>query len=162
MQDDDAPTPTSNWALMKKFVVYAKDGSQDVYLKRLRILQTPWFGIYLHDILQPDRDPDPHDHPWNFRTFILRGGYTEEVVCTRAMSTREIAQTKFSRRWFSWTTHRMTRIYAHRITSVQPRTKTLVITGRRDGEWYFWTPEGPVLWSHYIKPGDTSAYPSRP
>lgn len=28
--------------------------------------------------MRPDRDRDLHDHPWNARTIILRGSYTEE------------------------------------------------------------------------------------
>jgi hypothetical protein len=49
------------------------------YLVRLRIVQTPWFGIYLHDIHEDDGDRDPHNHPWSFLSFVLRGYYTERV-----------------------------------------------------------------------------------
>ena len=37
----------------------------------------PW-SFRIHHILRPDEDRDLHDHPWNARTIILRGWYTEE------------------------------------------------------------------------------------
>ena len=51
----------------------------DPYLDRLRIIQTPWFGLYLHHIHRPDREPDPHDHPWWFASLVLTGWYEEEL-----------------------------------------------------------------------------------
>lgn len=37
----------------------------------------PW-SFRIHHIMRPDEDRDLHDHPWNARTIILRGWYTEE------------------------------------------------------------------------------------
>ena len=37
----------------------------------------PW-SIRIHHIKREDNDRDLHDHPWNARTIILRGGYTEQ------------------------------------------------------------------------------------
>ncbi|WP_282352067.1 hypothetical protein [Pseudomonas sp. PS01303] len=37
----------------------------------------PW-SFRVHHIMRPDEDRDLHDHPWNARTIILRGWYTEE------------------------------------------------------------------------------------
>jgi hypothetical protein len=34
------------------------------------------FNIFIHKFLKSDPD-DLHDHPWEFRTFILAGGYWE-------------------------------------------------------------------------------------
>lgn len=34
-------------------------------------------AIRLHHILRSDNDRHFHDHPWNFVSIILRGGYTE-------------------------------------------------------------------------------------
>ena len=48
----------------------------DAFLK-LHIHELP-FPAVLHRFTAPDLG-DPHDHPWPFRTFILHGGYTEEV-----------------------------------------------------------------------------------
>ncbi|MGY2158579.1 hypothetical protein [Pseudomonas tolaasii] len=37
----------------------------------------PW-SFRIHHIMRPDEDRDLHDHPWNARTVILRGWYTEQ------------------------------------------------------------------------------------
>lgn len=157
------PKSSPRWALFKSFDVFAKDGTEDVYLHRLRIVQTPWFGLYVHDLNLPDADPDPHDHPWNFWSLVLRGGYSEEIhydpLKTKVTVNNGTSRVTYNRRWNRMTLHGMGRQYAHRITSVLPKTKTLVFVGRRSGEWYFWTDSGPVLWSDYIKPGDSSAFP---
>ena len=36
------------------------------------------FNVFLHKFLKSDPD-DLHDHPWNFRTLILYGGYWEHT-----------------------------------------------------------------------------------
>lgn len=36
------------------------------------------FPLVLHQFSAPDHG-DPHDHPWGFHSFIMKGGYTEEV-----------------------------------------------------------------------------------
>lgn len=46
------------------------------YIKRWTI-QTPKGSIRLHKWLGPDDDRAYHDHPWNFLTFVLKGGYTD-------------------------------------------------------------------------------------
>jgi len=38
------------------------------------------FSIRVHHILLPDADPYLHDHPWDWRTIILDGWYSEENV----------------------------------------------------------------------------------
>lgn len=44
-------------------------------LSRFRFLP---FSVRVHHILRKDLNRHPHDHPWDARTFILRGWYTEE------------------------------------------------------------------------------------
>lgn len=46
------------------------------YLVRWRV-ETPWGSVRLHHWLAPDDDRAPHDHPWGFTTFVLKGGYTD-------------------------------------------------------------------------------------
>lgn len=57
--------------------IVSKDGV--VHFRRWVILQTPWFSILLHQILQPDKDPHLHNHPWNLRSLVLRGCYVERM-----------------------------------------------------------------------------------
>ena len=66
------------WAFMETFRVPHFDLDEDS-LVRLRVIQTPWFGIYVHRIGTPDSRPTLHDHPWNFVSIVLRGGYDEAV-----------------------------------------------------------------------------------
>lgn len=43
----------------------------------------PWFGdrgVYLHHMVRVDSDRHLHNHPWNYATLILRGGYCEYVM----------------------------------------------------------------------------------
>ncbi len=48
-----------------------------VYMRRWRILNTPWFGVRIHHILRSDNDRVMHDHPFSFLSIILWGGYCE-------------------------------------------------------------------------------------
>lgn len=142
--------PSPDWALMDRFHI-VKDGR--LYLDRLRIVQTPWFGVMLHRIHAPDLDRDPHDHPWPFMSLILRGSYSERLWHRPA----EIALRsdhpvlRYHPRW-SLKTVRLHQ--AHKITVVSEGLLTLVITGRRHGSWRFWTDVGPVDWREYLKAGD--------
>lgn len=54
-----------------------KSKQGEVHFRRYRLLQTPWFAIYIHHILISDQDKDMHDHPWNFTSVILEGAYRE-------------------------------------------------------------------------------------
>ncbi len=48
------------WAIWARMTIPCKDGL--LYLTRLRVVATPWFGVYVHDIHEDDGDRDPHDH----------------------------------------------------------------------------------------------------
>lgn len=48
------------------------------YMRRW-LLMTPWGTVRLHNILRSDEDRDLHDHPWDFASLILRGGYVDVV-----------------------------------------------------------------------------------
>lgn len=137
------------WALLQPFDIYAKDGSGDIYLHRLRIVQTPWFAVYLHDLRLPDTDRDPHDHPWTFWSWVLRGSYVETVY--DGVPHVHSQYRASSRRHSRWSLHKMTTEKAHMIDSVGPRTKTLVITGPRRRTWGFWTADGWEPWQPYVE-----------
>lgn len=121
-----------------------------VYLVRLRIVQTPWFAVYLHDIHEPDGDRDPHNHPWAFVSVVLRGYYVERVY--PAPAARHVRKCYWQeRRWRRFSVHRMGQHSAHRITDAGPRLKTLIFTGPRASGWGFFTPSGFVPWQDYEK-----------
>ena len=49
------------------------------FLKRLSFYKKDGSSIKLHLILDDDKD-EPHDHPWDFSSIILFGGYYEGDV----------------------------------------------------------------------------------
>lgn len=51
------------------------DGSP--YLDRYFLLRTPWGGIMLHRFWGSDLLA--HNHPWNWRSFVLSGEFTEVI-----------------------------------------------------------------------------------
>jgi hypothetical protein len=72
--------------------IYAGDNSGRVYMARYWLFNPltkkdngEWvrkypllpFSIRVHNILLPDADRHLHDHPFNARTWIMRGGYEE-------------------------------------------------------------------------------------
>ena len=127
------------WAFMEGMDIGAEG---DPYLDRLRIVQTPWFGVYLHHIHRPDRDRDPHDHPWAFASLVLTGRYTEVIWNESRTATR-------ARTWRRFSVHRMGRSLAHIITRIEGPLWTLVITGPRRGDWGFWEDGRFVPWREY-------------
>lgn len=50
-----------------------------LHFRRWRLLSTPWFSVFVHNISRSDEDLHPHNHPFSFCSFILKGGYTESV-----------------------------------------------------------------------------------
>lgn len=122
------------------------------------------FGLYLHRIDAPDPGLDVHDYPWPFVTLILRGGYSEDAIDTRAAVDRSLnvdlleQRERFARgslargarrSWRAGSVHRMPLTIAHRITSTKPGTVSLVLRGRKSRPWGFYTPTGWVQWTDY-------------
>lgn len=93
----------------------------------------------VHHILRADNERHSHDHPWNARTFILRGWYEE---------LREDG--KRYRRFAGDTTTLRFGEY-HRIVEVSPGgVWTLFVTGRHRGTWGFLVDGHKVPWREYL------------
>lgn len=107
-----------------------------VHFRRYRLLQTPWFAIYVHQIRRSDEDLDPHDHPWNFSSIILEGSYEEaswyppnfDVVHYRTFYSGDVIEHKAED--------------AHRIRLKSTEVWTLVFTSGREREWGYQTKAG--------------------
>lgn len=117
------------WAFMAPYRIPAEG---DVYVQRLRLIETPLFRIWLHRIYRPDRDLELHDHPCSFLSIVLCGSYDEQVYrgddFTRPPVARHV-------RWFNL--KRAER--PHRISWVsRSPVWTLVLGGPRRREWGFW------------------------
>jgi hypothetical protein len=63
--------------LIKKTEIRSKEGV--LHFRRWRVLETKYFRFYVHQIFESDKDAHLHNHPWNFLSFVLKGGYFEEL-----------------------------------------------------------------------------------
>lgn len=113
---------------MERFVIPNLDDPTETYLTRWRLIETPWFSIYLHRLDGPDSRPTLHDHPWNFTSLVLRGGYIERRLDPM---TRNVHEHRVVRRWNRMRTHD-----AHAITTLlRVPTWTLLLVGPRRRTW---------------------------
>lgn len=129
----------------------SKTNPGSCYLRRLRVWNAPWCSLYVHQIFEKDNDRDPHDHPWNFWSLVLRGGYSEVVRPYVAERGRRRARVLHHKRR---SLHRMPVHAAHKINAILPGTITLILTGPRKRQWGFWTPEGFVPANRYLEETD--------
>lgn len=53
-----------------------RDDPTSVYLVRYPIFNNSLFGLYIHRFLLSD-SADPHDHPFDFISYVVQGRYTE-------------------------------------------------------------------------------------
>lgn len=113
--------------------------TRTTFLRRLYIANTPFLGVKLHWLLEPDWARDLHDHPWTFISIVLRGGYYEEVKTPEGTELKKV---------FWWNLKRAGE--AHRIAMVLPGTITLVINGPKVREWGFHTRQGWEHWKAYL------------
>lgn len=131
------------WALWKWVDVPSSVNPGQVYLRRLRVIQTPMVSVFVHWIYEPDTDRYPHDHPWPFCSLVLRGGYTEEIY-------KSLDGKSYQRQHGVLSAHFMPIGMAHRITHLNGKVVTLIITGRRLRTWCFWTPDGLIEWDKVV------------
>lgn len=108
-------------------------------LRRYMIFQGERFGVYVHRIYRPDADRDCHNHPWQFRTLVLRGGYTE-LVRRHVGSLQETLTARMHR---PGSTHAMPVDAFHQLVEVAPNTWTLLLVGPKVHEWGFWVTDMP-------------------
>jgi hypothetical protein len=135
------------WGLWTTMTLMNSDG--EVYLFRRRLVQTPLVAVYLHDIEMADELPDLHSHPFPFVSLILRGGYVEHVAHP-TMTKLGPVELRAHHRWGINVFPRGAK-KVHTIVRALPRTKTLVITGRRRDSWgWFVDGEGLVHWSEFL------------
>lgn len=141
--------------------ITSADGSQ-VYMRRYWLFnpypadssgKRAWWkfpiSIRLHQIMREDDDRDLHDHPWNARTFILRGWYKE------ARPRQWCAMSNWSPTYLvprhAGTTSPLRFGEYHRITGVSPGgVWTLFVTGRYRGTWGFLVNGKKVPWREYL------------
>jgi hypothetical protein len=117
----------------------------------------------LHYFVQPDDDEALHDHPWDFRTTILAGGYWEHLPPVDWKPGSELGPEWKARR----IPHAAGETISHRaadlhcVGAVLGPTWTLVRTGRRVRDWGFHPPgERWQYWRAYLGLDDQVAQPA--
>lgn len=123
-----------DWAFLEGFKVPHYDDPSIDYLWRLRIVQTPWFGIYLHKLCTADPRATLHDHPWSMLSLVLRGGYLEYVP-----GEDEYAVPRYVRR-VNWKPLKNSFHWIAQLDRVP--TWTLVFVGKRSRVWGYLEEDG--------------------
>lgn len=123
------------------------------YLRRFRIFNNRFFGVFVHQILRSDIDRHCHDHPWNFVSVILKGKYREfnlRSVCDEdGKPTGEHALELKTYRAGDIVSHIAED--AHRLEIPEGTTTwTLVFCGRTRREWGFWVGKDWLHWKPYL------------
>ena len=102
-----------------------------LYLRRF-LLTPQIFGwrLMLHRLCRPDLDRVLHDHPWDFATFCLHGGYIELVLKPDGIK-QEVLRAGQVRLRAAEHTHRIDTLFSNECW-------TLVLHGPRFRTWGFW------------------------
>lgn len=119
----------------------------EVYLERWQVGFRNWFSIKLHRIWRKDFGRELHDHPWNFTSFIMTGGYREHLY-------RDGRHQHKRTRPFQLVCRTMAD--RHRIDEIFDPCWTLVVCGPRRKDWGFWLDDDTwIPHTQYLKRGDT-------
>jgi hypothetical protein len=98
--------------------------SECPYLRRW-VINFYFFSVRLHHWISSDDHRNFHDHPWNFLTIVLRGGYTDisdkgaELLTPGSIRLRKAS-------------------HAHTVNVNPGGCWTLLLTGRTKRQWGFW------------------------
>lgn len=112
-----------------------------------------WFpiSIRLHKIMRADFDRDKHDHPWNARTIILRGGYAEVRLGYEFPGGEFVRQVDVSYLRIAGDTAKLRFGEYHQIIEVPDEgVWTMFITGKYRGTWGFNVEGKKVQWREYL------------
>jgi hypothetical protein len=97
-------------------------------------------GLFLHVFWRSDEDRELHDHPWDFLTWLLWAGYTEELEGGRRV-----------RRWPLSILFRRAE-HSHRVEIPEGKIAvTLVLAFPKRRDWGFWCADGWKLNTDYGK-----------
>lgn len=120
------------------FNVATFHGVTGPYLTVYSLFHTKKFSVCVHKFHRGDEDLDCHDHPFDFWSLVLSGGY------------KEFAQDlSFVVRRFGSFCYR-TSAHRHRVELLTKSCWTLVVKRYVNREWGFWRGEVFVPWRQYI------------
>lgn len=93
-----------------------------LHFRRWRVIATPWFSVFVHNIYKADEDLHLHDHPWDYFNMILKGSYVEETAEGKHLMDVGCYSKRKAETF-------------HKIHSVNEPTTTLFIIGKRRRDW---------------------------
>lgn len=114
------------------------------------IIQTPFGTLRVHHILRSDEARAMHDHPWDFWTLLVSGGYYEvtphpQGLEVRGLHTDESKPVEVTRWWPRWSLRHVRAEQLHRLILVEP-VWTVVVSGPKRRAWGFMTSAGWLHW----------------
>lgn len=141
------PPKGTRWALYSHHL--------GTYMRRW-IWKTPWGTLRLHNILRSDDDRHLHDHPFDFTSFLLSGGYTEETPRGEHPKGGFAWQPGFDRKdprerrwWPRFSIVRKRAEQCHRLILDRPLW-TFVVSGLKRRSWGFHTEKGWIVHTRYL------------
>jgi hypothetical protein len=107
---------------------------EDKYITRTLFPRVHDCRLLVHTLHRADREPHPHDHPWDEAVFlIVDGGYTDE-----RWYLQDDGEWGWVRRELRpGMVNKLRAIDYHRAIEVLPDTLTFGVVGRRVQEWGF-------------------------
>lgn len=145
------------------FKITGGPNGETVYLVRYIVFKSRLGCIYIHRFMRTDAD-DPHDHPWNFWTYVISGGYVERYYDKSKPNKDETKYTSF----WTWNANRRepgslayrkaTDIHVVKtdkeraMDEIKDAPYTLCLMGPRIRDWGFWTEDGAKFqdWRSYL------------
>lgn len=138
-------------------------GKEGLYLRRFYL--TPRlrgkFRYFLHYIRLSDSDRNPHDHPWDFKSRILRNSYTEKVYYPYSrVPTLDRTQPHLLRSGFPGRVLDNKAEHVHMVLLDSGPVWSLVKAGPARRKWGFWnldptdpSKDGWTFWRDYLNVG---------
>lgn len=165
-----------SWILEYFDITKTVDGQDVIYLRRFFLWRGKNRRVFLHAFLRSDDDPEPHDHPFDFTSIILSGGYIDEnwgfVVDGEGYKQlakgyrleangkhfapadkHEITGHRLFRRnerVLPWSIVKRRAEHIHRVILDRGTAWTIVIAGPDRRPWYFIKEDRKVWWREYL------------
>lgn len=137
----------------------------ELYLRRWFVTPRTWAKrLFLHCILRADEQRHLHDHPWDFASLMLKGGYREKMASTSPFlvlsSVSPFPECHASKAALESIQFRVVRPgqivrnkaeHAHAVAPLNGPVWTLVQTGQARRNWGFFVEGGQwVDWREYL------------
>jgi hypothetical protein len=140
-------------------LIFDRGNSNRLYLVRYIIIKSHYISIYIHRFLLSDQ-ADLHNHPWNFCSYVIRGGYTEVFFRGKVNSSidpnfkpttnkRSTTENRFAFRKAN-DFHRVVLDKEYSIKEIDKAPLTFFVGFRRTQVWGFLSPKGFINWKTYL------------